>query len=365
MKTVFVFLNAGGSGIAATMLADDASKSLRPVDINPAETTESTEYIAVLAGCDVVSRRLELPEMSLGKQRRILPSLYDEFLAYNDDGNHLAIISMGAGEDAMILCVNTDVVSAALQSLADMGLEPKSCIADYFLCDVPEGGEARPWGTPTGMLAVRNNDGTGFSMEPELARELLSQEDDDIDSSCVLSLEESIEYNILQGNFERKVGLVGYATALRRFTYVAGFALLLFGVGYHMKTLNIEERAHKLSEETDSVFREAFPEVTRVIEPAVQGGRIVSQLKSESGGVFMRLSETVFRLVKNHDGLIVRGVRFNQEQNAYFLTVVADNFSVSDAFRQSLVSAGLTVTEGGSRQEAGKVISDIAIEVRP
>lgn len=363
-SSLFVFLSPGGTGIAAVMGADDKGNITNSSDL--AHIEPDTEIVGVIAGSDVASWPIDLPNMSRSKQLQILPAMVEDQLGSRSGAEHFALVinkRTYAEPSYTAFCIDGTIVERALVTLRSLGADPKVLVPDYVLLPLPEMNALSVWSSPTGLVAARREDGSGFAVEQALLD--LASSGAVLQQTVPLVSEHGsyTDRSLLQGKFELKTQLSRYLSLFKRGMVILSISLIVAGVAFQMQTARINDRAALLEQDTDAVFGQTFPEITRVIDPVLQGRRALASLRSENGGAFLRLSERVFQTVQDHDDVILRGVRFNRQQGGYFLSVSAASFSASEAFRQALAASGLSVTEGGSRQEGGRIVSDLAIEV--
>lgn len=363
-KTVFAFLSPGGGAIVSFMAVGEKGILLPLSDRTQIDS--DMDVFGVLAGCDVSCWPLELPSISRAKQLKILPAMLEDQLASRSGNEHFALVrnSLDGLASYLSFCVEGSVLGKALDALRAFGSDPKGIIPDFILLPVPDAEAVNIWTSPVGIVAVRRNDGSGFAAEPELL-ELTIPEIKSVQAELRVSQGDALaSYSLLQGKFELKTQLSRYWVLFRRGAAIAMVAGIVASIGFHSQTERINDQATLLEQETHAVFTETFPDIERVIDPVLQGRRAVANLRSESGGAFLRLSERVFQAVQYHQDILLRGVRYNEQQGGYFLSVSAASFSESEAFRQALSDSGLRVTEGGSRQENGRIVSDLVIEVQ-
>lgn len=367
-QKLLIFFGEAASRVAQVCLCSE--QGMTPLEPGEAlgSVAEGTEAIAVLAGEDVSSWRLELPEMPDAKLMQILPSQLEDLQASRAEGDHVALLGRGvedSGAARLVASVKGSVLEAAIDACRALGVDPQAVVPDYAL--VPAGDAARYSAfLEDGRRSVRLPDGTGFAGDKILCDAVAPDAlafAGKVDCETVEAVVSRL--NLLQGRFKPRIALVAFLPLMRRSLFLLAAIALTWGIGAYITAQNKLEAATALQAQAEQAFRQAFPDVTRIVDVELQAQRQVAMKRAGQGGHFLRLSRYVFAAVNETPGALVESVRYNEAQAAYFLSVSFASFGESDAFRASLAGQGLRVTEGGSRQDDGRIITDLAIEVTP
>lgn len=114
------------------------------------------------------------------------------------------------------------------------------------------------------------------------------------------------------------------------------------------------------NERIEALFREAFPDVRRVVDPRVQMERRLKALRGESGagGGFLSLLTIVGAVLKDTPSLQLTGASFREGR--LDLDVLTDNLQTLDAVKQALsaqpeLSVELQSASAGSGQVEGRL----------
>ncbi|WP_262696260.1 type II secretion system protein GspL [Kordiimonas aquimaris] len=363
-KLGFVFLSDGGRQIMHMVHSDGATLTF---DGTPQEflndDTGIDHIIAVLAGEDVSTWSIDVPDIADNKLLQILPVQLEDMKAVIGIDDHYALLSKNEDGTRLVACVSAKVMEETSQTLAVNGINADLLIADYLLLKkTSEANIVRTFDDDSRYIC-RLSDGSGFAANKLIINELTPINDIDELGLHNVSLDSLQSLNLLQGRYKRGVAIAAYLPFLYRAAILAGMLLLVWAGSVFMSAQRDQAEANALSAETEALFRNAFPDITRIVNMEAQARRLITQGTSSAGGAFLRISEDIFVTVANFDGAVLEGLRFNEEQSSFFVNVSFAVFSESDDFLSQLRAKGLRVTEGGSRQEDGRVITDIAIEL--
>ena len=364
-KLAFVFLNEGGGQIVRIALPDANQQAFSDVKLEHFLQADFDHVVAVLAGEDVSTWSIELPILADNKLLQILPAQLEDLRAIGSGDDHYALLSKNEDGTRLVACVSANVMDCAYATLARSGIKPDFLIPDYLLLPHTDGGALAKAISGHDRHLVRLSDGSGFSVNSLLINELKLFIKPKYIDIFTLSIDAFNDLNLLQGRYKRSLSIMAYGSLLRRAGVLACAVLILWAGAVFVGAHRDETEAKELRKETELLFKTAFPEITRIVNMEAQARRIVTQQGASDGGSFLKISEEVFAATSNSESAVVEGLRFNEEQNSFFFTISFGVFAESDNFLSKLRLSGLMVTEGGSRQEDGRIITDIAIEVMP
>ena len=148
----------------------------------------------------------------------------------------------------------------------------------------------------------------------------------------------------------------------RRVAVLASASLAIWVISVLLAAVSNQEHADSLYADAEQTFRKALPEVSRIVNMEAQMRRAVAQARHQGGGELFALSEMVFRAVEENPETMLETLRYDSETGSISINVSFTSFAESERFKDVLQQAGARVTEGGSRQEASRVFSEINIE---
>lgn len=344
----------------------------------------------------VPSHEVRLTEVALPSRRRrqalaALPYNIEDELAEDVDQCHIAHRLVGAGAGALVAVVARDRMDEWLTSLTGAGIRAAVMTPDLFLLPVPEQG----WSLllEGGRVLVRKANGTGFELEADNAAVVLAgggdaseplpvavYADPDADDPSEPSLPAWLQTGALQPERAGRASdrLVAFAGGYRADSVInllqgryrqrersaarwrvwrpaAALALFWLGLQSALTWTQIDaavERREAVERETEEVFRQALPEVTRIQDVRAQAELTLEQLRGGGvgeGSELLPLLESAAPIVAGYPDATVTRMTFRDRRLTLDLTLPTLQ-SVED-LRGKLQSAGLnaTVETAGTR----------------
>lgn len=364
-RSVFVFLGEGAGRIQCALAVDGGRVETLDHTSGDFAKHAGGSLVAVLAGEDVSTWAIELPALSENKLLQILPAQLEDNKAIVSGDDHCAILSKMDDGKRLVACVSTEVMDRGLQTMNALGLTPELMVPDYLLLKHSDTDAVAAAYADKNRFIVRLSDGSGFAGNKSLVSHVVSHAE--ITAFDLSSIDEVglNACNLLQGRYRPRLAITAYIPLLRRTAALAAAVIVLFAGSVFFSASQNNTEADALGQQSLNLFRETFPEITRIVDVQAQASRAVARVRAAEGSAFLKISEIIFLQTKSDESAIIEGIRFNEPQNAFFLTISFASFSESDQFLRQLRSNGLQVTEGSSRQDDGRVITDIAIEVQP
>lgn len=364
-RSVFVFLNEGGRGINHAVAVDaDRVEQLDHSNSNFIDRV-SGQVIAVLAGEDVSTWCVELPDLPDSKLMQVLPVQLEDSKAIAADGDHCALLAKLKDGKRLVACVASTAMDNARHTLEINGLVAECLVPDYLLLPRNASNIVTAMQPNKERFIVRLSDGTGFAGDKLLTQQIAGDVKAETFDFSYVRMAAPAECNLLQGRYRPKLAIATHLPLLRRSAALAASVLVLLTSSLVLTASQNNAEVEKLQQQSRRLFQETFPEVTRVVDMQVQAKRSVATLRAADGGAFLRISEAIYKHMAAAESIVLEGVRFNEPQKAFFLTVSFASFPESDLFLRQLRGDGLRVSEGGSRQDDGRVITDVTIEVQP
>jgi general secretion pathway protein L len=345
--------------------------------------------VALVAGTDVLLTRAELPGANRRRMLQALPYALEERLAGDVEQLHFAAGGRESDNRLPVAVVARERMNAWCDALQRAGLHPQLLISEL---------QALPWEADgwTVLLSperalVRTGPAAGFAIEPDnllpLARlalreripasaRLLESPGCDAAALCTLLEQSGVSVHtepagdsplgaaptqpavpgaidLLQGEYSRREQL-----GRRWRPWVPAAALLLVWLGVQAGITATEYRRlaaenEALAAATERVFRDAFPEVRRIVNPRVQMERGIEELaKHQAGGGFLELFEAAGGALAKIPGLQIQGVAYRDGQ--LDLDVSLGDLQILDRLKQQLDLEGLAVEiQSASAGEGG------------
>lgn len=363
-RTLIIEVNEDASSVVcATLLDGDNNISTIEPDALPSLPHDG-RTIVVMDGRSVAVHAVELPVVDDAKARKILPAVLDDKLASNDAPCHMALLGEQNADSPtrVVATVACSVMDTMLGLMQGLNLSPECVVPDFMLL-VPADNEPVQLRREETLL-VRLPDGSGYGLEEASARLLHSASARALDGEAWLDcLREAVfcRANLLQGAYAPRTSMRVSLLWWRRSALLAGVALLFGAVSVWYEASENFHRADQMYENAEQLFRRALPEETRIVNMEVQLRRAVAARRRQAGGEFFVLSNQVLRAVQAGDQALLETMRYSQENGDLVLDVSFASFAESTEFKRTLEQYGMQVTEGSSRQESGRVVSEIRV----
>jgi len=281
------------------------------------------------------------------------------------DEIHFALLEQPHEGRVVVGVVRKEVIENALAVCAGLGVTPTRLIADYMTVPVED--------MPVVLMreetaCVRYPEGHGCTLEHALADTLLAegqgapQKKVTIEKwEACLSAVPFLSSNFLQGPFAVSQRWGTYFILLKR----AAFLAVCLGVVWtaHMlwSASSDYKRAGQFETETEALFRVAFPDLKRIVNMEAQARIAARQATGAQQGVFLSTSTDLFRVLEVLPGVFIETIRFDEAQGVFAATLSFSGFSEAEKFRAAMERANLAFSEGSSRQEQNRILTDIVI----
>lgn len=320
------------------------------------------DVIAVLDGRAVACHNIQMPDVDDAKALKILPAVVDDKLAIADEKQHLALLSaqgLEAGE-RLVGVVSVDAMQRLRGLFAELGVTVSRAVPDYELLAVDM--EAEQVCELQDRVVVRRPDGSGYAIDVSDADWMLANINPQaVDWSGALSKAATVTSNLLQGAFAPRTNWRTTflwwrrATVLASLVTVLAAALLWYGASENYRQADVMYAA------AEQAFRDALPDEPRIVNMDAQLRRAIASRGQQGGGEFFALSNVVMQVVENSQQTVLETLRYEQSDGELALDVSFSSFAESSNFKRQLEAAGMRVDEGSSRQEGGRVLSEIRV----
>lgn len=320
------------------------------------------DVVAILDGRAVVSHNIQLPNVDDAKATKILPAVIDAKLALAGGENHLALLSGEASDDGerLVGVVSSECMQTLRAMLTRVGINAGRAIPDYLLLEteadleqVCELGD---------RIVVRRPDGSGYAIDKSDAEWMLGKVDaDPLDWSAALGNSLRDGGNLLQGLYAPRTNWRTTFLWWRRAAILASVAVVMAVISFWYGASQNYKQAEILYLAAEQAFRNALPDEPRIINMDAQLRREIASRGQKGGGEFFTLSNVVMQVVENNEQTVLETLRYEQADSELALDVSFSSFADSSNFKQQLEAAGMQVSEGSSRQEGGRVLSEIRV----
>lgn len=322
---------------------------------------QPAETIAILDGRAVVSHSVQLPDVDDNKARKIIPAVVDDKVAMSDARDHTALLSARNNEDgSRLIGIVAVEAMTKLRSLAlDAGASLVAAVPDYLLLSTSEDGPISL--THEDKSMCRLPDGGGYTLDADAADWMPATSQLDRPWTELLRGAVDIEANLLQGAFVPRTDLRTTFLWWRRAAILAAVVVLTAGLNTWFAASENYERAETLYAAAEQTFREVLPDEPRIINMDAQLRRAIAARGQTGGGEFFELSSLIIEAVEGSEQTVLETLRYDQSNGELALDVSFASFAESSNFKRALEQNNVAVTEGSSRQEGGRVLSEIRV----
>lgn len=358
-EPTYLILDELGSVVGRGILPVQEASALTPM-----------RNVLVIPGAEVLVRWIEVKAASEAQARAAaLAQLEDQMTSAA--GAHLALGPAEADGQRLAAVVSAARMQAWLDSAALHGITPDVVIPDCLALpeppEDPDGGSIIVTAEFSGLTAVRGRR-LAFTGEADLVAAVVGARP--AETLAGPALERALAdaavspvLNLLQGAFDpdRREPLgprdLCRPALLALALLVSPLILWAAQAGAdHVRAMQAEARA-------EAKVAALLPEGTAVTDPAAQAQAQLDALSLASGGGAGGLAAQLFSAVEPLDQVQVESLIVMPDGSARAALSHAA-YSDGEGLAQALQAAGLTVRIEGSREEGGRVISDVILGAR-
>lgn len=356
----------------------------------PAEATTEAAGLRVVAlapGIDCVLTQVSIPGRNRKKLLRAVPYALEEQFSEDVEDLHFALGPAVAGGEFPVVVVAIQRMNALLEVFTKAGLEVHQLIPDLLtipcpadtVCAVIDGDVA----------LVRSGPYSGFAVDAEnlglLLASQLEQGDGGIQSVHIIVpagttlpglevLDAQVEVqhtngtaldvlarglsspsiDLLQGAYSRSREWVKLWRPWRITAALLLTGVVLTHAAKGVDYMGLKQQQAELNSRIETVFKEAFPDARRVVNPRVQMQQQLEQMQRQRGGgsQFITLLARSGEVLRAAGDVDITGASFRAGRLDLDLTVAS--LQILDELKQTLVARGLDVEIQSATTEAGQ-----------
>jgi general secretion pathway protein L len=322
----------------------------------------------VAPGMDVTLHRVEMPARSGSKARAMLPFLLEDDMATGLADMHLALGPAGEG-GRLVAVVSKARMEGWLAALNAHGLTPHRMAPDYLCIAPAEEAQALAIG---GHVIARLADGGGFAAEADMARLLLGEAGHMVAPQpvaeaaaleCFHARLPGAGIDLLQGGYEPRHALDVDIRAFRRTAIIAGMAAASYMALMLSQGWWYGHQADILDGQTETVLRQVFPDIGRVVNAGAQMQARLNTLKGGSSGQFLQLSRMLAGGIDGVPNATIRNLRYDDGRSELAAEMAYADFEDMDKVKAAIAAQGGRIEEGGSRNNGDGMIGDITMRM--
>jgi general secretion pathway protein L len=354
-----------------------------------AADAEGCRVVVLVPGTDVTLTEARVPTQSRQRVYRAVPFALEDQLADEIETLHFVVGPRADSGLYPVAVVRRECMDAWLAALTAANLQPQLMLPDTLA--VPRSGDAWSLLLDADVALLRSGPWSGFAMETELLPALLQLAsggeetprvlhcytctparagfpatirmvdegcEEDVMQVLASGVAGSEAINLLQGSYSRSEQLSRLWKPWR-----ATAALLLVGVILHMAQLGTEyyrlDKARAtLAAEIEQVYRAAFPDARKVVNPQAQMKQKLTALRRLQGkgsADFLTLLAQAGGVLHLEKGVDINGVSFRDGR--LDVEVLATDLQTLDRLKQQLVArGGLSVEIQSATASAGSKV---------
>ena len=275
--------------------------------------------------------------------------------AANDAERHWTLLA--DGERCLLrldqqrgLALDTANLAVVLQAALDEAGNALPAGIDVLSCDDDGFAASEPYRQ---LCALAEEHGIAVALRPQ---------DEDRVLLLARGFDEKQAINLLQGDYSRRQQLEKMLRPWRPAMLLLGLWLVVQLGSMGLEYQRLSQRNTEMREQIVALYREAFPEARKVVDPRVQMERGLEKLRGSAGGQadllsFVARAGPVFKATPK---LKLRSVRYKEGRLDIDLEI--DDLQALDQLKQRLADeAGLRVEIVSASSRDGKVESRIAL----
>jgi len=396
-ETLLIRLAAGTRGFRDWVLVDEQGQGKGPVQSGVPDVgiiNGVRRVVVLVPGAEVSVVEARVPGRNRQRLLRAIPYALEEQLATDVEDLHFALGPVGEGDQYPVAVVERSNMDAWALLLRENGIQAEQLIPETLALPPDAGWSLMVDGE---TVLVRSGDYGGFAADIDNLPVLFSlfqakqqaPETALVFGSTILDLEAvDVEFvdetvqplevlargwaqapgiNLLQGAYSRREE---WGRLLRPWKASAALLLagfILVGVSTGLNYFHLSQQREQLSAEIETVYRKAFPQARRIVNPRAQMEQKLNQFRRQAGSGntdFLAMFVETAGVVRATEGIKVRGASYRSGR--LDLDLQADNLQILDSLKQSLVSSGLLSAEiqSASTEADQKVKSRMRVQVK-
>ncbi len=329
-----------------------------PIKIIPNKV--QTGAIAILPGEYVSFFSVKLPEIPPSKLEKILPGVMADYVAGDVNEMHLSLIEKKSdGEHLVAVCDHTWLEMAKTAALKENKIL-KAIWPDYALLEVPDQDVAIM--QLSGRVLARRANGTGFNVKQEYLTHVIG------DQPYSEVYESRIVPNgvgLASGKYSARPPVLRYLQALKRVGVLAAIGFLTWVLVSLLTINHYEQERDRYQNASVDVFKQTYPNVTRIVNPEAQMRALLSQGGGEGGTAYIPIAERVFKVVGESAGVRLESLSFDTSSIAgprVDITISSPSYAQANLFESKLLESGFMVSQGESTQSEDNILSSYALQ---
>jgi general secretion pathway protein L len=341
-----------------------------------ASQTTGAQIIVLVSGVDVSLAKVSVPTANKQRMLKAIPFALEDQVAESVEDMHFAVGARDGEGKVETAMVSRDCMDAWIQRLSDAGIYPHAIIPDFLTLPMSEDhwnlltdGDLLYVACGSDHKVCLDLDNALFMLELLLDEQVKEAEQtlffygDESQGQSLNPQRENISFeivphegglleflaqqpegipldktiNLLQGDYSRReqIGKIWrpwrFAASLAGVWFVLQLGISIFDVSH------LEGEKELLDQQIEKVYRSAFPQARKIVNPKVQMQRELDKLRGGESGTqagFLSLLADISGAFQQTTGLVLRSVRYKNSSLDVELEV--SNLQVLDQLKQKL-----------------------------
>lgn len=330
--------------------------------LDGASPAEGMRTVAVTPGADVLVRWVALPPGGAAQARAAATWMLRDQVAGAPDRLWTVLGPASApGEPRLVVVVSASLIEAWTDYLAALGVTATALIPDVLTLPEPEGKDE--------LSAVSFGDGVALrgrrfaaTVQPDLVdlvaagRRVVAVQDSGVVERALVEAARTPAINLLDSGARERTAVGSW----RRATILAVLAVVSPVVLVLAAAARDDRAADQARSQALAAITAAAPDLARDPDPVAALRRRVAAAPPP-GGV-SAVAAALFTAVEKVEGAEL-DILIADPEGGVKATISHPAYSDMAAIKSAMAEAGLTVTETGTLDDAGRVVSDITIGV--
>lgn len=390
---------------AGEMATDDAGHDLVGVSESPHEYESDHELLlieaedqvcAIVPGQHVTMHKVQIPSRSDAQARIAAPFALEDYIAADLSDTHVAVGSeIQPGVRPVLVAAHTKM-QAWTQCLPDRASSNILLVPDYCALSVAPGAmliverdglfvfAAHEWGgvvdadcfdlvvqdvvseQSINQVRVYSDSTTTFEAAlsgTQVAVEFLPGLTDDGYHDLLAAGSVSAPVNLLQGPYSLWKPLKQFIAEWRTSSALVGLFAASILLLFVSQSIQLEHQTNQAYAQTETVFRDALPDVVRVVNPRAQLKARISQVGGGADGDFLAMTSVLFRAISTISRARLESLQFESSSRRLNATLSLAAYSDIEDLRIEVERQGFLLEEGGTNSVDSRIVSEVEVRV--
>lgn len=391
IDTIVIDFSDPTASIRWASFADGLQQEIGNVDSlsEIAELARNHTLIVWISGEKVTLSTVTVPAGQQRHLQQILPALLEDSLAADIDFLHFSTGNISAEGQVNVAIIERAELEKYLELFADGDLIPNYVLIDSL---------AVPWLNNTWTLQIegdlsrlRTDEQIGYVLDTQNLPLLLpmlssatsqalslyvseNQKDslplnleydwcgEPVDKLAQLPEKSVMALNLLQGEFKSRSNVQKYWLQWHNVVYLALAALLIQLTSVGLETWQLNQQVKQYKAEVEAVFKSAFPDENRLINPKAQMTQRLAKLQSQQDNSgFLMLLQQIAPALQQSKLVSLSRINFEQRLGELRLDVNTEDYAQLETLKNAIAKLALNVELGTVSGNKGAYTAKIMI----